>query len=360
MQTITNIRNIPIATVEQGKKKPKTEELVFGTNFTDRMFLMNYDEGKGWHDPRIVPYGPLQLDPAAKCLHYAQEVFEGLKAYLSPEGQVQLFRPEDNIRRMNQSCARMCIPELDVEAAVDYIKTLVSAEQDWIPKEDNASLYIRPFIIANDNALGVHASHHYIFAIILCPVGAYYPEGLNPVKIFVEAQDVRAVKGGTGMAKTGGNYAASLRAGERAEKNGFTQVLWLDGIHRKYVEEVGAMNVMFLIEDKIITPDLNGSVLDGITRRSCLALLADWGYTIEERRIEVEELFTAMKEGKLKEAWGTGTAAVISPIGSLTWEEQHGDINGGNIGSLTQKLYDNLTGIQWGKVEDPHQWVVKV
>ncbi len=351
---------IPVAEITNPKEKPATKDLVFGTNFTDRMFLMNYDHGRGWHDPRIVPYGPISLDPAAKCLHYAQEVFEGLKAYISPQGEVQLFRAKDNLERLNLSCQRMCIPELDVESTLEHIKTLVTAEKDWIPQEDNASLYIRPFIFANDAALGVHASHHYIFCVILCPVGAYYPEGLNPVKIYVEAQDVRAVKGGTGMAKTGGNYAASLRAGEEAEKKGFTQVLWLDAVHRKYVEEVGAMNVMFLLGDKVVTPDLNGSVLDGITRRSCLALLREWGYTVEERRIEVAELFTAMENGQLKEAWGTGTAAVISPIGSLAWEEKSGDINGGNIGSLTQKLYDNLTGIQWGKVPDPFAWVTKV
>lgn len=351
---------IEINPIETPKEKPATKDLVFGTNFTDRMFLMNYDHGKGWHNPRIVPYGPIPIDPAAKCLHYAQEVFEGLKAYLSPEGEVLLFRPIDNIRRLNESCTRMCIPTLDEESTLSYIKELVLAEKDWIPKESEASLYIRPFIFANDSALGVHASHHYIFAIILCPVGAYYPEGLNPVSIFVESRDVRAVKGGTGMAKTGGNYAASLRAGEVAESKGFTQVLWLDGVHRKYVEEVGAMNVMFQVGDKIITPDLNGSVLDGITRRSCLALLRDWGYTVEERRIEVQELFDTMKNGQLKEAWGCGTAAVISPIGSLAWEDHVEQINEGKIGSLTQKLYDNLTAIQWGRQADNHNWSMKI
>lgn len=361
-----NVSQLQIQKATSFKEKPAGKDLVFGTNFTDHMFLLDYETGKGWHSPRIVPYGPLSIDPAAKCLHYAQEVFEGLKAYVTPEGKVQLFRPMDNMNRLNESAKRMCIPELDPDFALDCIKALVDLEKDWIPKEDNASLYIRPYIIANDSALGVHASNHYIFAVILCPVGAYYPEGLNPVKIFVECRDVRAVKGGTGMAKTGGNYAASLRAGERAEEKGFTQVLWLDGVHRKYVDEVGAMNVMFLVDGKVLTPDLNGSVLDGITRRSCLALLKDWGYEIEERRIDIDELCQALGDGKLTEAWGTGTAAVISPIGSLTLDstmvadDVHDGflINKGEIGPLTQRLYDNLTGIQWGKLPDPHGWVV--
>lgn len=351
---------ITTETLLQTKEKPATKDLVFGTNFTDRMFLMNYDHGKGWHSPRIVPYGPIPIDPAAKCLHYAQEAFEGMKAYRSPNEEILLFRPLDNIRRLNQSCERVCIPTLDEDNTLDAIKTLVALEKDWIPKETDASLYIRPFIFANDAALGVHASHHYIFAIILCPVGAYYPQGLNPVSIYVESEDVRAVKGGTGMAKTGGNYAASLRAGEVAEKKGYTQVLWLDGVHRKYVEEVGAMNVMFLVDGKIITPDLNGSVLDGITRRSCIAILKEWGYTVEERRIDVAELFQAMADGRLTEAWGCGTAAVISPIGALAWEDTSHIINNNEIGSLTQKLYDNLTGIQWGRLEDTFGWSVTV
>ncbi len=342
------------------KEKPAVEDLVFGTNFTDHMFLMDYETGKGWYNPRIVPFGPLPIMPAAKCLHYSQEVFEGLKAYRSPSNEILLFRPKDNMRRLNLSSQRMCIPEIDEDFALKAIKKLVNVERDWIPSEAGTSLYIRPFIFANDNALGVHASHHFIFAIILCPVGAYYPEGLNPVSIYVESEDVRAVKGGTGMAKTGGNYAASLRAGERAESKGFTQVLWLDAVHRKYVEEVGAMNVMFKVGDRILTPDLNGSVLDGITRRSSIALLKSWGFVVEERRIDIEELFDAAKAGVLEEAWGCGTAAVISPIGSLTWEDTEVDINGGAIGSLTQKLYQGLTDIQWGREEDPFDWVVKV
>ncbi|MFI3250649.1 MAG: branched-chain amino acid aminotransferase [Eubacteriales bacterium] len=342
------------------KEIPNTKDLVFGTNFIDHMFLLDYTEGKGWHDPRIVPYGPISISPAAKCLHYGQEVFEGMKAYRRPDGEIQLFRPECNMERLNLSCNRICMPEVPVDLALEGVRRLVDIDRDWVPHEKDTSLYIRPFVIANDGALGLHTSKNYLYAVVACPVGAYYSEGLNPVKIFVEEQDVRAVKGGTGMAKTGGNYAAAIRASERAEKKGFSQVLWLDGVERKYVDEVGAMNVMFKVGDRILTPDLNGAVLDGITRRSCIALLKDWGYTVEERRIDIDELFEAAKTGVLEEAWGCGTAAVISPIGSLTREETTAEICGGKIGELTQKVYDNITGIQWGTMEDTHGWTMKV
>lgn len=354
------MQEIKVTRAQTLKEKPDSSTLVFGKNFTDHMFLMDYDEGQGWHDPRIVPYAPLAIDPAAKVLHYAQEVFEGLKAYRTQDGSIQLFRPMDNIRRMNLSCERMCLPQLPEDLALASITELVKLEQDWVPHEKDTSLYIRPFMIGVDPTLGVHSSHHCIFCVIVCPVGAYYPEGLNPVKIYVEDEDVRAVKGGTGMAKTGGNYAASLRAGDRAEKQGYTQVLWLDGVHRRYIEEVGAMNVMFKVNGKILTPDLNGSVLDGITRRSCIQLLKDWGYEVEERRISAEELFQAANEGKLEEAWGTGTAAVVSPIGELAEGTTRVSIHDNEIGEVTQRLYDTLTGIQWGRVADPHSWIVKV
>ena len=285
------------------KEKPASSTLVFGKSMTDHMFIVDYDEGQGWHDPRIVPYGPLQIDPAAKVLHYAEEIFEGLKAYRTADGTIQLFRPLDNIARMNKSAERLCLPQIPEELALAGITELVKLERDWVPHEEGTSLYIRPFMIGTDPALGVHSSHHVQYIVIVCPVGAYYPEGLAPVKIYVESEDVRAVKGGTGMAKTGGNYAASLRAGDRAEKQGYSQVLWLDGVHRKYIEEVGAMNVMFKVNGKILTPDLNGSVLDGITRRSCIQLLKDWGYEVEERRISYEELFQAAEDGTLEEAW---------------------------------------------------------
>ena len=342
------------------KEKPDSSKLVFGKAMTDHMLIIDYDAGQGWHDARIIPYGPLQIDPAAKVLHYAEEIFEGLKAYRTADGSIQLFRVRDNIDRMNKSADRLCLPQIPEELAVSAIKKLVEVEQDWVPREKDTSLYIRPFMIGLDAALGVHSSHHVQFIVVVCPVGAYYPEGLNPVKIYIENEDVRAVKGGTGMAKTGGNYAASLRAGNRAEERGYSQVLWLDGVHRKYIEEVGAMNVMFKVSGKILTPDLNGSVLDGITRRSCIQLLKDWGYEVEERRISAEELFDAAESGALEEAWGTGTAAVVSPIGELAMDGRKVTVSGGKIGEITQKLYDELTSIQWGRTADPHGWITKL
>lgn len=354
------MQEFSITRAEPLKPKPDPKTLVFGKTFTDHMFLMNYDEGKGWHSGRIVPYAPLPLEPSAMVFHYAQEVFEGMKAYRTPDGGVQLFRPIDNVRRLNTSCDRLCIPMLPEDAALEGIKALVALESDWVPGEPDTSLYIRPFVIATDAGLGVHASHSYLFCIICCPVGAYYKEGLNPVRIYVESEDVRAVRGGTGFTKCGGNYAASIRAGARAEDKGYAQVLWLDGVQRKYIEEVGSMNVMFKLDGKIVTPALTGSVLPGITRRSCLELLRDWGYAVEERLISVQELFDAAEAGALEEAWGTGTAAVVSPIGEMGWEDRTVQISGGAIGSLTQKLYSTLAGIQWGTEPDPYGWTVKV
>lgn len=342
------------------KEKPDSSTLVFGKAMTDHMFIVDYDEGQGWHDARIIPYGPLQIDPAAKVLHYGEEIFEGLKAYRTADGSIQLFRPRDNIDRMNKSAQRLCLPQIPEDIALAGITRLVEVEQDWVPHEKDTSLYIRPFMIGLDAALGVHSSKHVQYIVVVCPVGAYYPEGLNPVKIYVEEQDVRAVKGGMGMAKTGGNYAASLRAGDQAEKAGYSQVLWLDGVHRKYIEEVGSMNVMFKVAGKILTPDLNGSVLDGITRRSCIQLLKDWGYEVEERRISAGELFAAAENGTLEEAWGNGTAAVVSPIGELAMGDKKVTVSGNQIGAITQKLYDELTGIQWGRVADPHGWIMKL
>ena len=353
--------NIKITKTTSPKAKPTDEsKLGFGKTFTDHMFIMDYTLGQGWHDARIVPYQPFPLDPACVIFHYAQEIFEGLKAYRTADNTIQLFRPDCNGQRMQDSADRMCIPKIPVEDFVQAVKTLVEVDKDWVPHSDGASLYIRPFVIGLDPTLGVHTSHHCQYIVIVCPVGAYYPEGLAPTKIYIEDQDVRAVRGGTGMAKTGGNYAASLRAGNRAEQKGYTQVLWLDGVHRKYIEEVGAMNVMFKVNGKILTPDLNGSVLDGITRRSCIQLLKDWGYEVEERRISYEELFQAAEDGTLEEAWGTGTAAVVSPIGELAMEGKKVTISGNQIGELTQKLYDNLTGIQWGRLADPHNWIMKL
>ena len=350
----------PVQRAAQLKEKPDPKTLVFGKTFTDHMFVMNYNAGQGWHDGRIVPYGPLELAPSAMVFHYAQEVFEGMKAYRRPDGGVQLFRPMDNVRRLNDSCERLCIPKLPEEEALAAIEALVKVEADWVPSEPGTSLYIRPFVIATDASLGVHASHSYLFCVICCPVGAYYAEGINPVRIYVENEDVRAVRGGTGYTKCGGNYAASIRAGERAEEQGYAQVLWLDGVERKYIEEVGSMNVMFKVDGRVITPKLTGSVLPGITRRSCIQLLKDWGVEVEERLITAQELFDAAKESKLEEAWGTGTAAVVSPVGEMGWNDQHAVVNGGKIGPITQKLYDTLTGIQWGTCEDPHNWVVRL
>ena len=350
----------PIQRAETLKEKPDPKTLKFGKVFTDHMFLLNYDAGQGWHDGRIVPYGDLNLAPSAMVFHYAQEVFEGLKAYRRPDGKVQLFRPMDNVRRLNDSCERLCIPAIPEELALEGIRTLVKVEQDWVPNEPGTSLYIRPFVIATDASLGVHASHSYLFCVICCPVGAYYAEGINPVRIYVENEDVRAVRGGTGYTKCGGNYAASIRAGERAEEQGYAQVLWLDGVERKYIEEVGYMNVMFKVDGTIITPKLTGSVLPGITRRSCLQLLRDWGYPVEERLVTAQELFDAADAGKLDEAWGTGTAAVVSPIGEMGWNERKAEVNGGVIGPVTQKLYDTLTGIQWGTQPDPYGWTMPI
>lgn len=338
------------------KPKPVGPDIPFGVITTDHMFLMNYDTEQGWHDPRIVPYAPFQMDPACMVLHYAQEIFEGMKAYRDDKGNIRLFRPEENFKRLNDSAERMSIPKVDVDFCVEAVKQLVALEKDWVPSAPNTSLYIRPFIFATDNHIGVHASHTYQFAVILSPVGPYYATGLAPVDIMIEEEDVRAVRGGTGFTKCGGNYAGSLRAGERAEEKGFSQVLWLDGVERKYIEEVGAMNVLFKINGKIVTPELNGSILPGITRKSCLQLLRDKGYEVEERRLSVDELIAAAKDGSLEEAFGSGTAAVVSPIGMLSYRGENYTVSGGKIGPVTQELYDTLTGIQWGKIEDPYGW----
>ena len=349
-----------ITLTDRRKPLPDPDTLVFGKTFTDHMFLMNYDAGQGWHDGRIVPYGPFSLEPSCMVFHYGQELFEGMKAYRTPQGQVQLFRPIENARRFNSSCERMCVPQIDEALFVDAVKALVSVDEMWVPGKIGASLYIRPFVFATDCSLGVHASHSYLFAIICCPVGSYYAEGINPVRIYVESEDVRAVRGGTGYTKCGGNYAASIRAGERAEEQGYSQVLWLDGVERKYVEEVGAMNVIFKINGTVVTPALTGSILPGITRKSCLELMRSWGLPVEERRISAQELFDAAKDGTLEEAWGTGTAAVVSPIGELTMGDEHTVVNGGKIGPVTQRLYDTLTGIQWGTRPDAYGWTVPV
>ncbi len=353
--------NIRYEYTTQKKEKPDYNSLGFGKYFTDHMFLMDYTDEKGWHDPRVVPFQNLSLSPATAVFHYAQEMFEGLKAYKTADGTIQLFRPQKNIERLNNTNRRMCIPEIDPDDVLQAIKAVVKTDADWIPEEEGKSLYIRPFIIATDAMLGVHPSHSYLFCIILSPVGAYYASGINPVKIYVEPEYVRAVKGGTGFAKVGGNYAASLKGQEVAEKLGYAQVLWLDGINHKYVDEVGAMNVFFVIDGEIITPTLeNGNILPGVTRDSAIALLRSWGYKVSERLLSIDEIREAADNGKLDEAFGTGTAAVISPIGELNEAGKIMIINEGKIGPISQRLYNNLTGIQWGTVEDTMGWTVKI
>ncbi len=343
------------------KAKPeKGQKLGFGHIFTDHMFMMNYTEGEGWHDARIVPYGNLSLDPSAMVFHYGQEMFEGLKAYRGEDDTIYLFRPDMNAKRANASNERLCIPEIPEDMFVEAVKAVVDIDRDWVPSDPGTSLYIRPFVIATDEFLGVAPSKTYLFIVILSPSGAYYESGLAPVGIWIEDEYVRAVKGGMGFAKTGGNYAASLIAQVKAHDSGYSQVLWLDGVERKYIEEVGAMNIMFKIDGKVITPALNGSILPGITRNSILHVCRSWGYEVEERRISVEELVAAAKNGTLEEVWGTGTAAVVSPVGKLRYMDDVMTIGDGGIGELTQKLYDELTGIQWGKREDPYGWRIEV
>ena len=339
---------------------PPADQLGFGAYFTDHMFVMEYNREDGWHDAKIVPYGNLSFSPAANVFHYGAEVFEGMKAYRRADGEVQLFRPWENVKRLNRSCERMGLPQLDENDALEAIKTLVEIDKDWVPSAKGTSLYIRPFVIATDPKLGLHGVHEAMFVIILSPVGSYYKEGINPVKIMLETEDVRAVRGGTGYAKCGGNYAASNRAGDRAMQKGYTQVLWLDGVERKYIEEVGAMNVMFKIDGKVVTPALTGSILPGITRDSCLTLLRSWGFEVEERLISIDELMEAADNGKLEEAWGTGTAAVVSPIGELNYNGKSVVVNNFEIGETAQKLYDELTGIQWGNKPDTFDWTCRI
>lgn len=353
--------DIKIERTNSPKKLPeKDNPLVFGTIFTDHMFIMDYTSGRGWHDARIIPYQPLSLEPSAMVFHYGQEMFEGLKAYKAKDGRLLLFRPDMNAKRTNRTCSRLCMPEIPEENFVQAIKLLVKTDKAWVPTNEGTSLYIRPFIIATSPFLGVRPSYTYKFIIILSPVGPYYPEGLNPVKIWIEDEYVRAVKGGIGEAKAGGNYVASLRAQVKAHEEGYSQVLWLDGVHRKYIEEVGAMNIFFKINGRLITPELNGSILPGVTRDSVICLCRDWGIEVEERKISIDEINTAHENGLLEEVFGTGTAAVISPVGHLRWGKHVMKIMDGGIGELSHKLYNSLTGIQLGDVQDVHNWTAEV
>lgn len=355
------MQEIKIERTQTPKGKPQDQnKLGFGKIFTDHMYIMPYETGKGWHDPKIVPYQNIELAPSAMVFHYGQEMFEGLKAYHTEDGRTLLFRPDKNIARANRSNRRLCIPEIPEDDFLNALKTLVSVDRDWIPTVPGAALYIRPFVIATDPYLGVRPSDTYLFMIILSPSGAYYASGLDPVKIWIEDDYVRAVRGGIGEAKTGGNYVASLAAQMKAHEEGYEQVLWLDGVERKYIEEVGAMNIFFKINGRVVTPMLTGSILPGVTRATCIDLCRHWGLEVEERRISVEELVNAAKTGALEECWGSGTAAVISPVGALRFEDTVMEISGGKIGPVSQRLYDAVTGIQTGKVTDEFGWTVEI
>ena len=343
------------------KAKPQDESnLAFGKIFTDHMFTMNYHIDKGWYDAQIVPYAPIELDPAAICLHYGQLIFEGMKAYRADDGRVLLFRPKSNMQRLNASGDRLCIPPVDVDFMVEAVAKLVSIDKDWIPKQEGTSLYIRPFIIATESSINLHPSESYMLMVILSPVGHVFSNGFSPIKIFVEDEYARAVEGGAGFAKCAGNYAATLAPQMKAHKAGYSQVLWLDGKQRKYVDEAGPMNVFFVVDGKVITPELNGSILSGITRDSVITMLRSWGVSVEERKVAISELADAAKAGKFDEAFGAGTAVVIAPIGELKWGDTIMRIGDGNVGAVTRRLYDNLTGIQCGSLPDDFGWTYEV
>ncbi len=349
--------NIEIKLSEKRKPVPASDKLGFGVHFTDHMLVMDYNLEKGWHGARIEPYGPIQIDPSMMALHYGQAIFEGMKAFRATDGNINLFRARDHFRRFNNSARRVCIPELDIEELLSGLKKLLEVDQQWVPSTHGTALYIRPFIFATDQFLGVRPSHTYKLMIILSPVGAYYAEGFNPVKIMVEDEYVRAVRGGIGAIKTPGNYAASLLAAVKAQKQGFTQVLWLDAHELKWLEEVGTMNIMVKIDDEVITPPLNGSILPGITRDSTIKILNDWNIPLTEKQISIDEVMQAGSNGRLKEMFGTGTAAIISPVGSIHYKEDSVVINNGNVGDLSQKLFDEITAIQYGSKDDPYNWI---
>ncbi|HEY8419642.1 MAG TPA: branched-chain amino acid aminotransferase [Clostridia bacterium] len=344
----------------QNPKPKPTGKIKFGTVFTDHMFVAKYSKDKGWHDEKIIPYQPFVLEPSASIFHYGQGVFEGLKAYKNKKGEILMFRPLENFKRMNSSNERMMIPPIDEEKMLQNLVELVRLEKDWIPTGEGESLYIRPAIIANDNCLGVHTAENYIMFIILSPVGAYYAHGLAPVRLYVEEFYVRAAKGGTGHYKFIGNYAASLKASDKAEKLGYDQVLWLDAQYKKYVEEVGSMNIFFVKNGEVITPSLGGSILPGITRMSVIELLRYKGYKVTERLIDIEEVIEGIKSGEITECFGTGTAAVISPVGVIGYEGQDYTIGDGNTGKITMDTYKSLTAIQYGEAPDIFNWVYKV
>ncbi|MDR1570951.1 MAG: branched-chain amino acid aminotransferase [Clostridiales Family XIII bacterium] len=352
--------DFPITRTHSPKQKPDPDCLDFGTVFTDYMFMMDYDEAAGWYDGRIVPYDTIHLDPAAAVLHYGQEMFEGLKAYRTKSGALQLFRPDMNAKRTNATNERMCIPRMDEGLFVEAIKALVRLESAWVPEKEGTSLYIRPFIFATEPFLGVRPAKRFMFMIILSPVGPYYKCGLAPTRIFVEDGRARAVAGGTGAAKVGGNYAAGLLSQEEAHSLGCSQVLWLDGAERKYAEEIGTSNAFFVIGGEAFTAPLAGSILPGVTRDSVIRLLRDWGVTVREERLAIEDVFRANEDGRLSEVFATGTATVISPIGNMLWKGREASVNSCEIGELSQRLYDAITGIQTGALEDTYGWTVPI
>ncbi|MCX7943384.1 MAG: branched-chain amino acid aminotransferase [Deltaproteobacteria bacterium] len=361
--------NIKIERRPEDKLKPKPklkyekgekDELGFGKYFSDHMFLMDYTKDEGWNNARIVPYDNLPMDPAAMVFHYGQAIFEGLKAYRGEHGKIYLFRARNNFERFNRSAKRLCMPRVDIDVALRGLKELIKIDKDWIPDGDGMALYIRPTMIATEPALGVRPSNTYLFFIIVGPVGAYYPEGFNPVKIYVSDKYVRAVRGGLGEAKTGANYAHSLYAAEEAKQLGFTQVLWLDAIHMKYVEEVGTMNIFFYVNDELITSPLTGSILPGITRDSVIRIARDWGYKVSERLFSIDELIHHIEKGEVREIFGTGTAAIISPVGELYYKGKNYTIADGKVGELSRKLYEYIQDLQYGKKPDPYEWVEQV
>ncbi len=342
------------------KAKPDENNLGFGTLFTDYMFNMDYSIEKGWHNPRIEPYAPIALDPSTMVLHYGQAIFEGLKAYKGDNDDIFLFRPKENFKRFNRSAERLCIPQLDIDFALKALMELLTVEKGWVPGAPETSLYIRPTIIATDPYLGLRSSHTYRFFMILSPVGAYYPEGFDPVKIWVTTDYVRAVRGGVGESKTAGNYAASLYATELANKDSYTQVMWLDGVDLNYIEEVGSMNIFFKINDEILTPKLTGSILAGVTRKSVITMAESWGYKVTERRISIDEIYEAHEKGELQEVFGSGTAAVISPVGQIKYNGKEISIQDGKVGPFAARLFKELMDMQYGKAEDPFNWIVKL
>ncbi|MFH5923959.1 branched-chain amino acid aminotransferase [Roseomonas xinghualingensis] len=352
--------DISLTRTHSPKARPDDSSLSFGKVFTDHMFLMDYEEGRGWHDPRVVPYGSLTMDPATAVLHYGQAVFDGLKAFRQADGSIRLFRAERHAKRLNKSCAALCIPEMDADLIRRSFEAIVAADHEWVPSAPGTSLYIRPTVVATEVMLGVHPAHRYTYFIICSPVGSYYKEGVKPVRILATDTHVRAVQGGLGEAKTAANYAASLSAQQEAERAGYTQVLWLDGVERKWIDEVGTMNIMMKIGDEVITPPLGGTILDGVTRNSILTLMRDWGLKVSERKISIDEVMQAGRDGTLQEMWGTGTAAVVSPVGELGYKGETIRIGGGQTGPLTQKLYDSIVAIQYGRAPDPHGWTSEV